>query len=169
MYVPLLSNWVNVKAKTDAVGCKAYFILSASASVPLLYYVDRLREGRSYSTRSVRAVQEGRTIFVMLCSFQIPETWQPSRHWPMPKAPPPEDCEDEAIYYRRIANQPNVTKEFRARILGYVKVRYFVLEHLFSGSLSGRCLSHERRAQSLSDLQASSQTSPRDGRRTCIG
>jgi acyl-CoA thioesterase II len=134
----------------------------------LLYYVDRLREGRSYSTRSVRAVQNGQTIFVMLCSFQIPEIWQPSRHWPMPKAPPPEDCEDEHTYYKRIANQSNVTEEFRARILGYVKVR---LEHLFlePGSLSGRCLSHERRAQSLSDLQASSQTSPRDGRRTCIG
>jgi len=58
-----------------------------------------------------------------LCSFQIPEIWQPSRYWPMPKAPPPEDCEDEAVYYKRIANQPNVTEEFRARILGYVKSR----------------------------------------------
>jgi acyl-CoA thioesterase 8 len=41
----------------------------------------------------------------------------------MPKVPPPEDCEDEVIYYRRIANQPNVTEEFRKRILGYAKSR----------------------------------------------
>jgi acyl-CoA thioesterase II len=92
--------------------------------VPLLFYVDRLRDGQSYSTRSVRAMQNGRTVFVMLCSFQIPEIWQLSRHWPMPKVPPPEDCEDEVIYYRRIANQPNVTEEFRKRILGYAKVRF---------------------------------------------
>jgi len=91
--------------------------------VPLLYYVDRLREGRSYSTRSVRAMQGGRTVFVMLCSFQVPETWQPSRHWPMPQAPRPEDCEDEVEYIKRMAGQPNVTEEFRARLLGYSKAR----------------------------------------------
>lgn len=99
--------------------------------MPLLYYVDRLRDGRSYSTRSVRAMQEGRTVFVMLCSFQIPEMWQPSRHWPMPKVPSPEDCEDDLVYYRRLASQPNVTEEFKARLLGYAKVRFIVLEHLF--------------------------------------
>ncbi len=105
---------------------KAYFLLSADATVPLLYYVDRLRDGRSYSTRSVRAVQGGRTVFVMLCSFQIPETWQPSRQWPMPKVPRPEDCEDEIEYLKRLASQPNLTKEGKARLLGYVKVRTII-------------------------------------------
>ena len=153
---------------TDAAGCKAYFLLSASASVPLLYYVDRLREGRSYSTRSVRAMQSGRTVFVMLCSFHVPEIWQPSRHWPMPQAPRPEDCEDEIEYLKRMASQPNVTEDFRARILGYAKVRSIILVFLNHRWLSGR-YRHERRVRSLSNLQGSSQTSPRDGQRTCIG
>ncbi|KAI9445476.1 thioesterase II [Lactarius indigo] len=101
----------------------AYFILSASASVPLLYYVDRLREGRSYSTRSVRAMQGGRVVFVMLCSFQVPEIWQPSRHWPMPRVPRPEDCENEVEYIRRMASQPSTPEEYRTRLLGHAKSR----------------------------------------------
>ncbi|KAI9460222.1 thioesterase II [Lactarius psammicola] len=92
-------------------------------TVPLLYYVDRLRDGRSYSTRSVRAMQGGRVVFVMLCSFQVPEIWQPSRHWPMPRVPRPEDCEDAVEYIKRMARQPNVTEEARARLLGYAKSR----------------------------------------------
>ncbi|KAH9060837.1 thioesterase II [Lactarius vividus] len=120
MYVPLPTEAPKL---TDAAGRKAYFILSASASVPLLYYVDRLREGRSYSTRSVRAMQGGRVVFVMLCSFQIPEIWQPSRQWSMPQVPRPEDCENEVEYIRRIASQPSTPEEFRARLLGHAKSR----------------------------------------------
>lgn len=101
----------------------AYFLLSASASVPLLYYVDRLREGRSYATRSVRAMQGGRTVFVMLCSFQIPEIWQPSRHWPMPQSPRPEDCESEVECIQRLQRRPNLSEEERARLLGYANSR----------------------------------------------
>ncbi|KAI0307547.1 thioesterase-like superfamily-domain-containing protein [Multifurca ochricompacta] len=101
----------------------AYFLLSASASAPLLYYVDRLRDGRSYSTRSVRAVQGGRNVFVMLCSFQIPEVWQSTRYWPMPQAPRPEECENESDYLKNMAGQPNLTEEGRARIIAYAKAR----------------------------------------------
>ncbi|EIN13614.1 hypothetical protein PUNSTDRAFT_109805 [Punctularia strigosozonata HHB-11173 SS5] len=73
-----------------------YFLLSASTTVPILYYVERLREGRSYVTRSVKAVQNGKVIFMLLCSFQRPEPWQPSHQWPMPpNVPSPVACELE--------------------------------------------------------------------------
>ena len=52
-----------------------------------IYYVDQVRDGRSSSTHSVRAVQSGRTVFVVLCSLQIPELGQPSDHWTMSRAP----------------------------------------------------------------------------------
>ncbi|KAH9043773.1 thioesterase II [Lactarius pseudohatsudake] len=102
---------------------RAYFILSASASMPLLYYVDRLREGRSYSTRSVRAMQGGRVVFVMLCSFQIPEIWQPSRQWPMPQVPRPEDCENEVDYIRRIASITTNNSEGRSTHAYWMKAK----------------------------------------------
>lgn len=83
-----------------------YFLTSASPSTPIVYYVERLRQGRSYCTRSVKAVQNGEIIFIMLCSFQKPEPWQPSHQWPMPKVPAPEECElDETKYARAIRDK----------------------------------------------------------------
>jgi acyl-CoA thioesterase II len=105
---------------------EAYFLLSASASAPLLYYVDKLHEGRSYCTRSVRAVQGGRIVFVMLCSFQKPEFWQPSRHWAMPQAPHPDECKSEVEHIMSIAEQPGLTEERRSRYVAYAKVRCFI-------------------------------------------
>ncbi|KAF9459455.1 HotDog domain-containing protein [Collybia nuda] len=78
-----------------------YFLLSASPTTPIIYHVERVRHGRSYVTRSVKAVQNGHTIFVMMCSFQKPEPWQPSHQWPMPAVPIPEDCELEETRYLR--------------------------------------------------------------------
>lgn len=76
-----------------------YFLLSASTQIPILYHVEVLRSGRTYSTCSVKAVQNGRTIFMMLCSFAVPEV----RIWShtigiLPEAPPPEDCLSEEDY-----------------------------------------------------------------------
>ena len=126
MYVPFscLSGIANFQKKIESNGTvsQAYFTLNTSASVPLLYYVDRVRDGRSYSTRSVRAVQGGRTVFVMLCSFQIPEFSQPSRHWAMPQAPPPDKCEGEVERVVRIAAQPDITEEHRSRLVAFIKV-----------------------------------------------
>ncbi|KAI0005445.1 thioesterase-like superfamily-domain-containing protein [Russula compacta] len=112
-----------VKPEFTLHSLHAYFLLSASASVPLLYYVDRARDGRSYSTRSVRAVQSGRVVFVMICSFQIPEFWQPSRQWTMPQALRPDECDSEAEHIRRMAAQPDVTEENRSRLLAYATSR----------------------------------------------
>jgi len=129
-----------VKPEFTLHSLHAYFILSASASAPLLYYVDRVRDGRSYSTRSVRAVQGGRNVFVMICSFQVPEFWQPSRHWTMPQAPHPDECESDITHIRRLAEQPGLTEEGRLRLIAYanekedspVSVKYagdFVNDH----------------------------------------
>ncbi|PIL29619.1 hypothetical protein GSI_08256 [Ganoderma sinense ZZ0214-1] len=79
-----------------------YFLLSASAVVPILYHVDRVRDGRSYVTRAVRAVQRGRTVFTMMCSFQIPEPRQPSFQFPMPHdVPLPDACESTDSVYKK--------------------------------------------------------------------
>lgn len=69
----------------------------------IYYNVDHVRNGRSFSTRAVRAVQNGKTIFIMLCSFQKPEPWQPTYRSPMPKVPSPEECETLQAKYRKHA------------------------------------------------------------------
>lgn len=93
----------------------------------MLYYVDRVRDGRSYATRFVRAVQSGKAVLIMMCSFQLPENRQPSRYWPMPSVPRPEDCADEPELLRRMAQeQPYRTEEAKAWLRGYAKVNNFL-------------------------------------------
>ena len=76
-------------------------------------------------------MQGGQSVFVVVCSFQVPEIWQPSRHWPMPHVPRPEDCEDDIERIRRMASQPDLTEEVRTLILGHAKVRSMLLVRLF--------------------------------------
>jgi len=67
----------------------AYFIRPGDPAVPLIYLVDRVRDGRSFTTRRVSAVQHGKTIFTLSASFHHPETGV-LHQLPMPDVPPPE-------------------------------------------------------------------------------
>jgi acyl-CoA thioesterase-2 len=51
----------------------AYFIRPGDPSVPIVYTVDRVRDGRSFTTRRVSAIQHGKTIFTLSASFHHPE------------------------------------------------------------------------------------------------
>ncbi|KAI1806876.1 Thioesterase/thiol ester dehydrase-isomerase [Daldinia bambusicola] len=46
-----------------------FFVLAGDSSVPILYHVERVREGRSFCTRTVQARQRGHAIFTVTCSF----------------------------------------------------------------------------------------------------
>ena len=77
----------------------AYFLRSGDMHAPIIYEVDRQRDGRSFSNRRVVAIQHGRPIFNMAASFKIPE--QGLEHQSgMPEVPQPEDLPDR--------NQDNV-------------------------------------------------------------
>lgn len=67
----------------------AYFLRSGDPKVPILYDVDRIRDGRTFSTRRVVAIQHGRAIFHLSASFQPPEEG-PEHQAPMPEVPDPE-------------------------------------------------------------------------------
>src|SRR3954465_1152276 len=51
----------------------AYFLRPGDPEVPIVYMVDRIRDGRSFTTRRVVAVQHGRAIFTLSASFQVAE------------------------------------------------------------------------------------------------
>src|SRR5690606_3431480 len=61
--------------------------------VPIVYTVDRVRDGRSFTTRRVTAIQHGKAIFTLSASFQIVEDG-PFHQAEMPDAPPPESLPD---------------------------------------------------------------------------
>ena len=73
----------------------AYFLRPGDPTIPVLYEVDRIRDGRTFTTRRVVAIQHGKAIFNLSASFQVPE--QGFDHSAeMPDVPPPEDLPDFA-------------------------------------------------------------------------
>src|ERR1700754_3075587 len=89
----------------------AYFIRGGDPSVPIVYEVDRIRDGRSFTTRRVVAVQHGRAIFNLSASFQIDEPGV-SHQESMPSAPDPESL-------------PTLDQRMRAAGLGSERERAF--------------------------------------------
>ncbi|MEV0086866.1 acyl-CoA thioesterase II [Saccharopolyspora sp. NPDC050642] len=67
----------------------AYFIRPGDPSIPIVYEVDRTRDGRSFTTRRVVAVQRGKAIFSLSASFQVDEDGIDHAE-PMPEVPDPE-------------------------------------------------------------------------------
>jgi acyl-CoA thioesterase-2 len=82
----------------------AYFIRPGDPLVPIVYTVDRLRDGRSFTTRRVSAIQHGKTIFALSASFHHPEPG-PVHADPMPAAPPPEAVERSSQRLRRVVGE----------------------------------------------------------------
>jgi acyl-CoA thioesterase II len=77
----------------------SYFLLPGDTSVPIVYDVERMRDGRSFSTRRVVARQHGRPIYFMTASFQVPEDGFEHQDT-MPEVPSPEDSPDMAEQFR---------------------------------------------------------------------
>jgi acyl-CoA thioesterase-2 len=73
----------------------AYFIRPGDPSVPLVYTVDQVRDGRSFTTRRVTAIQHGKAIFTLSASFHSPETGY-EHAAPMPRARRPEQLRSNA-------------------------------------------------------------------------
>jgi len=81
-----------------------YFLRPGDPAIPILYEVDRIRDGRSFTTRRVVAVQHGRAIFNMSVSFQIQEPGF-EHQFEMPDAPDPEDLPGRAELAERLADE----------------------------------------------------------------
>ncbi|RMD50002.1 MAG: acyl-CoA thioesterase II [Alphaproteobacteria bacterium] len=82
----------------------AYFIRPGDPSIPVVYQVDRARDGGSFTTRRVVAIQHGRQIFNMGCSFHREEEGWHHQH-PMPEAPPPETLPERAELRARMVDR----------------------------------------------------------------
>ena len=67
----------------------AYFLRPGDPRVPIIYDVDRIRDGRSFTTRRVVAIQHGKAIFNLSTSFHVLEPG-PEHQYTMPDAPDPE-------------------------------------------------------------------------------
>jgi acyl-CoA thioesterase-2 len=79
----------------------AYFLLPGDPKVPIIYEVDRIRDGKSFTTRRVIAIQHGHPIFTMAVSFHRAEEGM-QHQAKMPDVPRPEDLPTESEIKQRI-------------------------------------------------------------------
>ncbi|KAJ7272981.1 hypothetical protein C8J57DRAFT_1178658 [Mycena rebaudengoi] len=102
---------------------QCYFPLSASVAVPILYSVERLRDGRSYLTRAVRARQHNQVVFMMIFSFQKEEPWQPTQQWRMRLVPLPHRCRLEEERVTALLKADDLHPKMRAIYNEFIMVR----------------------------------------------
>ncbi|GGT16135.1 acyl-CoA thioesterase II [Streptomyces kurssanovii] len=91
-------------ADRTAHSLHSYFLRMGDPGAPIVYTVDRIRDGRSFTTRRVVAVQHGQPIFHLSASFQTPEEGL-EHQAEMPDAPDPESLPTAAEMLPRYADR----------------------------------------------------------------
>ncbi|EIC82351.1 acyl-CoA thioesterase II [Serratia sp. M24T3] len=93
----------------------SYFLRPGDSSKPIIYDVEILRDGNSFSARRVKAVQNGKPIFYMTASFQSQEPGFEHQNT-MPVVPPPETLMSESEIAQQFAHL--IPEKFREKFLG---------------------------------------------------
>lgn len=92
-----------------------YFILPGDPSIPIIYEVDRARDGKSFTTRLVKAIQHGQPIFTLSASFHTGEPGL-EHSITMPDVPGPDQLPTEAdIRQRAMPNMPETLRRYFER------------------------------------------------------
>ena len=83
-----------VVAERPVHSLHGYFLRAGDLNHPIVYQVERLRDGKSFTTRRVSAIQEGEAIFSLEASFQVEEAGFEHQD-ALPDVPPPESLRSE--------------------------------------------------------------------------
>ncbi|WP_374546156.1 acyl-CoA thioesterase II [Rhodoblastus sp.] len=102
--------------ETPAHSLHGYFLLGGDPAVPIVYQVERLRDGRSFATRRCTAIQHGKVIFTLAASFHQAEPDNLQHAFTPPDAPPPDDLPDESEFLARFgAYMPEPVRRYFER------------------------------------------------------
>lgn len=98
----------------------AYFLLPGDMTAPIVYEVDRIRDGGSFTSRRVNAIQNGRPILSLIASFHKEEAGY-DHQMPMPDVPPPESLRlASELVPEWLAEAGPVDDHIRAALEGHV-------------------------------------------------
>ena len=100
----------------------AYFLRQGDAKLPVVYDVDPIRDGKSFTTRRVVAIQNGRAIFNLAASFQKHEPGF-EHHAEKPDVPGPEDLLSEVELARRLGDRIPAVLRKRATAERPIEIR----------------------------------------------
>ncbi|CAI0472140.1 unnamed protein product [Linum tenue] len=94
----------------------SYFLLVGDFDMPILYQVHRVRDGKSFATRRVDAIQKGNVVFTLLASFQKEETGFKHQEVAMPSVPDPEMLLSlEQLRDKRLTD-PRLPRSYRNKV-----------------------------------------------------
>ncbi len=82
----------------------SYFLRAGDPAIPIVYDVERIRDGRSFATRRVVARQHGKSIFYLTASYHVDELGFDHQD-SMPSVPAPEDCPHMGDLYRKVTGR----------------------------------------------------------------
>jgi acyl-CoA thioesterase II len=91
----------------------AYFLKGGDPSCPIIYDVERIRDGRSFSTRRAVARQHGQAIFYLTASFQVDEDGFEHQDR-MPDVPSAEDCPTMAELYQKVTGRQSAAEGWQS-------------------------------------------------------
>jgi len=99
--------WAACQTVSDDVSVHSlhsYYLRPGDTAVPIVYDVERIRDGRSFSTRRVVARQHGKSIFYLTASFHIDELGFDHQD-ALPQVPVPEECPTMGDMYRKVTGR----------------------------------------------------------------
>ncbi len=102
----------------------AYFLRPGDMALPIVYEVDRVRDGRSFTARRVQAIQHGQPILSMIASFHRPEGGV-EHQMPMPQVPPPESLRSQhELSEEWIKARPDIAPRARDAMLRLLAIEF---------------------------------------------
>ena len=117
----------------------AYFMRPGDPTVPIIYQAERIRDGSSFNTRRVVAIQHGKAIFALSASFQVEEPGF-EHQIAMPEVEMPEALlGEQQIKEEYLAHAPEAIRKYWQRERP-IEVRPVSLTHYFSDRTSGCAL-----------------------------
>ncbi|MBY0492179.1 MAG: acyl-CoA thioesterase II [Gemmatimonadaceae bacterium] len=94
-----------VSEPREAHSVHGYFLRAGDLKAPIVFFVDRPRDGGTFTSRRVTAIQHGEAIFHLSASFQISEPGLDHQAWPMPDVPDPDSLKPELEQIREKAER----------------------------------------------------------------
>ncbi|KAI3681753.1 hypothetical protein L6452_36557 [Arctium lappa] len=94
----------------------AYFLLVGDLEIPIIYHVQRVRDGNSFATRRVDAIQKGNVVFTMIASFQKEEVGFDHQLPSMPAVPDPELLLSMEDLRERRLTDPRLPRTYRNKV-----------------------------------------------------
>ncbi|WP_330926854.1 acyl-CoA thioesterase II [Candidatus Sororendozoicomonas aggregata] len=110
----LAAGQQTVQKDRQVHSCHGYFLREGDTRQPIIYNVENTRDGKSFDTRHVTAIQKGRPIFTLTASFHIEEAGFDHQDT-MPDVDPPDSLKDE--YQLRLAFKNSVPEHLRKKLL----------------------------------------------------